>query len=204
MSNLSYCGTCLNYYRKGTVHDCGATEEKKMAEWYCNNCKQKFYSEYMHEHHVCSGVTENISRSQMIKCDRCGNRMMVEAYKNHACRKNEKTSTPGNGMRIGVFVSPRRLDSSSMRLAATEFSNANYIVRGIEAEKPFINVAKEMKSSIHVVTAKTVRELDNEILLKSDLAILFPSSHAYNGKEILKFPVIVGEKKTPVIVYPER
>lgn len=189
-----------------TYHNC-IKKDSGMAEFFCKNCKEKFESDFKYETHVCKGEEKSFYKRffDMIRCEKCGNKMSFDIYKSHACKRGAFADrSPANGMQIGVFVSSVRVDTSSMRLAATEFSNANYIVRGIEAEESFTRVAKEMKSSVSVAAAKTVHELDCEILKKCDLAIMFPSKKQYDGKDILKFPLSIGEKKVPVVVYPER
>lgn len=180
-----------------------------MAEWLCNSCKLRYPNEFMHETHKCSGLSNRGQhwRPSMpsITCGNCKNTMDSEKYGTHACIVKGKEKANENSQRIGVFVSPNRIDVTAMRLAATEFPRANYLLRGMYAEEPFCKVAKEMGSNIMVCASTVgVEDLDKEIMKKSEFLLMFPSRDHYKEKEIMKFSLKVNDKKLLTIVYPDK
>lgn len=198
-----------------------------MAQWYCIRCKTKFPSEYGYEHHNCpsdahfekpqAGVSlldrimDKLSSrskpmSSEVTCGCCHNKMTREKFSNHACVKDGR-ETVKNVMKIALFVHSKRKDVRSMRLAATEFRGAQYLVRGVSTEDEFVKIAREMGSSIYVATNHAinvpVKDLNRSIMKKSDVCLMFPSKDDTDKKDTFKLTLDVDGHKVPTVVYPE-
>ncbi len=202
-----------------------------MAQWLCVRCNTKFPTEYGYEHHNCpsdvmlggrkvgvfDGIISRFSRRSSpmgaqpeakITCGVCQNKMTAEQFSGHACVKDGRVDAKNekkNVMKIALFVHSKRKDVRSMRLAATEFRGAQYLVRGVSSEEEFIKIAREMGSSIYIATSSKggPKELSRDIMRRADVCFMFPSKDDTDKKDTYKLTIDIDGHKVPTVVYPE-